>query len=153
MQHCCISALLPYFCNMVAFNRFFSRFSWDVVGFSASAICAVHCLVVPVLLLLSSFSGSEFLHSHWLETFILVFSAAVGSASIIPSWFRHHRKHLPVLIFIFGVLFIAWGRLDVSLLAETLLTTAGATLVAIAHWLNWKFCRPFHTPTQQQQIQ
>jgi hypothetical protein len=153
MQQCCISEGLLYFCNMVALNRFFSRLSWDVVGFSASAICAVHCLLVPALLLLSSFSGSEFLHDHRLENFILIFSAAVGSASIIPSWFRHHRKSLPAIIFFHGLLLIALGRLDVPILAETLLTTTGATLVAIAHWFNWKLCRPFHAATQQQQIQ
>jgi hypothetical protein len=137
---------------MVAITRFFSRFSWDVVGFSASTICAVHCLVVPLLLMLSSFSGLEVLHNHRVETFILVFSTTIGSISIIPGWRKHHGKLLPVFIFITGIAFISFGRLPIDPLAETVFTTGGALLVAIAHWINWKLCRPFHFRSESEEI-
>lgn len=130
---------------MVAISRFFSRFSWDVVGFSASAICAIHCLIVPCLLLFSSFSGVELLHHHGLETVILFFSMAIGSISLIPSLIKHHRKTLPLVLLAAGLSFIAIGRFDVPLIFETLFTTLGAVVVASAHYVNWKLCRPYHT--------
>ena len=133
---------------MVALNRFFSRLSWDVIGFSASAVCAIHCMVVPFLLLASSFSGLEVLHNHQLETYILIFSAAIGSVSIIPSWIKHHRKALPVLLFFTGLAFMALGRLHFPVWMETLLTTGGASVVATAHYVNWRICRPYHASTQ-----
>lgn len=129
---------------MVALVRLFSRFSWDAVGFSASALCAIHCLAVPLLLMISTFSGLEILHSHTLETGILVFSSVVGSVSIVPGWRKHHRRVTPMLLFVPGVLLIAIGRLHMPVLLETMVTTCGAILVASAHWLNWKLCRPFH---------
>jgi hypothetical protein len=137
---------------MVALIRFFSRISWDLVGFSASAVCAIHCLVVPVLLLFSSFSGISFLHNHTAETVILFFSLVIGSVAIIPSWFRHHRKSLPVFLFFAGIICIATGRFNVSMLTETLLTTVGACLVATAHLINWKLCRPFHHKAELKRI-
>jgi hypothetical protein len=129
---------------MVALNRFFARFSWDVVGFSASTICAVHCLVVPLALMFSSVSGIEILHNHNLETFILMFSTAVGTISIIPGWYRHHRKAIPVLLFFTGLALIGLGRFNFPILTETLLTTGGAVIIACAHYMNWKLCRPHH---------
>jgi hypothetical protein len=133
---------------MVALVRFFSRLSWDVVGFSASAVCAIHCLVVPALLLFSSYSGMSFLHDHTVETIILLFSSIIGSLAIIPSWFRHHRKALPLLLFFAGIIGIASGRLNESIPIEMVLTCGGATLVATAHWINWKLCRLFHNKVE-----
>jgi hypothetical protein len=137
---------------MVALNRFFSRFSWDVVGFSASAICAVHCLAVPVLLMISSLSGFEILHNHDLETFILLFSSVIGAVSIFPSWYRHHRKLLPMLIFLTGIAFVGSGRFNHTIFLETVLTTSGAVLVATSHLINWKLCRPFHSSPEAKEI-
>ena len=137
-----------YVCNMVALSRFFSRFSWDVVGFSASVICAIHCLALPVLLMVSSISGLQVLHNHTIENFVLAFSAAIGSVSIIPGWRKHHRKTAPLFVFGCGLSMIIISRLDLALLAETLLTTVGAVLIATSHWVNWRLCRPFHVQVE-----
>jgi hypothetical protein len=137
---------------MVALSRFFSRFSWDVVGFSASVICAIHCVAVPVLLMISSISGLQALHSHTIENFILAFSAAMGSISIIPGWRKHHRKTAPVFLFGCGLTMIIISRLDLALLTETVFTTAGAILIATSHWMNWRLCRPFHLQAQSKSI-
>jgi hypothetical protein len=137
---------------MVALSRFFSRFSWDVVGFSASLICAIHCLAVPVFLMISSITGLQALHNHSIENFILAFSAAVGSVSIIPGWRKHHRKIAPFIVFGFGLSLIVISRLNLALLTETLLTTGGALIIAASHWMNWRLCRPFHVETGSKSI-
>src|SRR4051794_26168842 len=121
---------------MVAFQRFVSKLSWDMLGFSASAICAIHCMAVPAFLLLSSFSGSTALHNHTLETVILLFSTIIGSISIIPSYLKHHRKVVPLATFLLGISLIAVGRLQFPVLVETVLTVGGALLVATSHWIN-----------------
>jgi hypothetical protein len=144
LQHSCNHNSDLYICNMVAFNRFFSRFSWDVVGFSASAICALHCLAVPFLLTISSLSGIEIFHNHALENVILLFSSTFGAVSIIPSYRKHHHKPLPVFGFIFGLSLLILGRFNVPLVWETFLTTGGAIILAASHYINWKLCRPFH---------
>jgi hypothetical protein len=129
---------------MVAVNRFFSRFSWDVVGFSASAMCAIHCAVIPLILIYSSVAGGDVVHNHIVENVILVFSASVGAISLFPSFRKHHQKRLPIVIFMTGLLLIIGSRLSSTLPVETILTTTGALTIASAHFINWRLCRPYH---------
>lgn len=130
---------------MVALRRFFSRFSLDALGFSASALCAVHCAVLPLFLVASSYAGGVFAHNHTVENGILGFSFLVGVSSLIPSFLKHHRKTTPLLLFAASIAFIVASRISHELLFETVLTTLGATGVATSHWMNWKFCKVHHS--------
>lgn len=129
---------------MVALKAFFGRFSFDALGFSASAICAIHCLAVPAIALFSSWTPSGIAHSHNLESVILVASTFIGSVSIVPAWLRHHRKALPLVVFVIGLALITIGRFHITMLTEAIVTTSGALMVAFSHYLNWRYCRTHH---------
>ena len=129
---------------MVALSRFFSRFSWDVVGFSASTICAIHCAIVPLVILYTSMAGNDLVHNHTVENIILIFSATVGAISLFPAYRKHHQRLGPIAIFLFGIGGIILSRFHWPLLTESLQTTGGAITVATAHFINWRLCRPFH---------
>ena len=88
------------------------------------------------------------LHNHDLESVILFFSMTIGSISLIPSLVKHHRRTLPVMLLVAGLSFIAIGRFEMPMITETLFTTTGAVIVASAHYINWKLCRPYHGEPQ-----
>ena len=126
---------------MVALRRLFRQANLDVIGFSASAVCAIHCTVVPMLLVFGSLSHNHLTHNHHVESAVLVVSCLLGSFSLIPAMKNTHRRRLPLAIFLIGITTIVAGRFPVPLLWETILTTTGAGLVAFAHYLNWRLCR------------
>jgi hypothetical protein len=110
----------------------------DMVGFSASLLCAIHCAFVPVLLTLSFFEGLYFLADPSIETIVLGVSFVLALMSLLPSYLNHHHRLLPILIFVLGAFLILVGRIDLSPLWEILSTSVGATFIAVAHLVNWK---------------
>lgn len=126
---------------MVALRKLFQRANLDVFGFSASAVCAVHCMVVPLLLIMGSLTPTHLAHNHEVENAILLVSVILGSFSIVPSMIKIHNRRMPIVLFAAGIIAIVAGRFALPLLWESLLTTLGACLVALAHYHNWRICR------------
>ena len=118
-----------------------SAINLDAVGFSASFLCAIHCAVLPLVLTISALSGLHFLGDEKVEIGIIIFSALVAIASLIPGYFKHHRKKTAIIIAIIGFVIIGAGRVVHTEFWEAFLTTIGALGVASAHFINWRHCR------------
>lgn len=119
-------------------NKFFGL-NLDFLGFSASLICAVHCVALPFLLTLAPLTGFGFLENPWLEYSFISFSFIVASFSLIHGYKKHHKKKSPLAIVAAGFILVATGHsFEDSLHGITILAT-GAILISIAHYLNWKF--------------
>jgi hypothetical protein len=110
----------------------------DALGFSASFLCALHCAFVPVLLTLSFFQGLHFLADPSIERGVLIISFFLALASLLPSYINHHHRLSPILIFVLGAFLIIVGRMDLLSVWEILLTSIGATCIAVAHLVNWR---------------
>jgi len=126
-------------------KSFFIQPSLDTTGFWASAICAVHCVAVPILLSFSALGTLSFLDNEVIEYGILGVSAIVGCCSLLPSYFRHHQKLNALLFLLAGFALILTGQLIGSGLYEVLLTSVGALSIALAHLINYKLCQKHHT--------
>lgn len=111
----------------------------DFIGFSASLLCAVHCAAVPFLLTLAPLAGLQLLGNPWLEYAIIIFSFVIASFSMIHGYRRHHHMKAPLAIVLIGFMFIGTGHTLGDEWLEIILTTLGATIVAIAHIVNWKY--------------
>lgn len=61
--------------------------------------------------------------------------------SLCPSYKTIHDKTKPLKIALLGFAFIAIGRLHLTHLWEVINTVIGATLLALAHYSNWKLLR------------
>lgn len=112
----------------------------DKTGMWTSAICAVHCIVVPVVISFSAFSGWGFLHSESTENVVLTIAIFIAVGSLVPSYIKHHRKVLPILILLLGFFLIAMSRLLVEA-HESIMVSSGAALVATAHFSNFRYCK------------
>ena len=128
-------------------NQLFITESGDKAAIGLSLACALHCLMVPLLLALFptgalSGLGDERIHLGLLFLIvpISVFSLAFGC-----------RVHKNLTVFAVGVTgicilifsaFLAHDMGGESL--ETAGTLLGSGVVALSHALNFKFCRSAH---------
>ena len=109
-----------------------------------SAMCVLHCLATPLLLvLLPSLSAlnleNEAFHS-WLLIAVIptsLFSLAMGC--------KQHRDYRVLVLGILGLTVLISAVFVEDLahgeLLEKVLTVSGAVVVAFAHYMNFRLCR------------
>jgi len=113
----------------------------DFVAIGLSAVCLVHCLLLPVAVAAVPFShgwlGHDEVAAHW-----LVF----GVGLVVTSWalgagFRRHGAAVVLLVGVAGLLVMLMGAIHLfERWLEATLTVAGALIVGAAHVLNLKLC-------------
>ncbi|MCS7211401.1 MAG: MerC domain-containing protein [Chloroherpetonaceae bacterium] len=115
--------------------------SLDMVGFSASAACAIHCAAMPFLVTSLPMLGLGFLASPLVEQLCIVFGLVVGVLALRHG-FRHHHNATAILILTIGfaAIFVAHSGW-VSEELEEVVTPVGASVVALAHLVNWRLSR------------
>jgi len=126
-----------------------SRF--DSAAIVLSGLCVLHCLIVPVVLVLFplvafSFGGDAHLHG-----LMLWLALPVSTVGLVLGACRHRRWR----IFIAGAAAMAlltfastWGHDNLQLVAESLLMIAASVLLAGVHVWNWRSvsARPLDVP-------
>lgn len=113
----------------------------DLIAFSSSIICAVHCAAIPVVLSFSSLGSLHFLENPYIEWTFICFGLVFVLTSLWPSYKKVHHQTKPLLYAALGFAFIALGRLNLTELWEIINTVIGAFIVALAHYSNWTLMR------------
>jgi hypothetical protein len=143
MQQCCKHNRIFLSCNCVAKTtlrmkssaQFFS-WHWDLAGFVASTLCAIHCLTWPILLSLPAFASSLGSGMPWLEPALIALAAVLAIWALGRGW-RVHRAWQPLALAVFGFGLIALGRW-IGGTWEPPGTISGGIMVALSHLLNWR---------------
>ena len=127
----------------------------DLIGALAASACAVHCLAVPLVLVVLPLAGAEAFHS---ETFDQGFALA---ASLFGGWmarsgWRRHRDWSAVSVYLLAVTLLLVGAFGFGAhhdaadgvvghghghahghaVGHALLLAGGGFLMACAHWRN-----------------
>jgi hypothetical protein len=92
---------------------------------------------------MSAFSGFVLLNNPVLENVFLGISVLMGTGSLFPAYIRHHHKFTAIGILLFGFLLIGLSRFIIGF-NESLLTSSGATMVSLAHYINFRLCKNAH---------
>lgn len=121
-------------------NRFVSL-HLDFVGFSASLACALHCAALPFLISMAPLAGLEMLENPWVEYGFIATSFFIALSSLSNGYRKHHHKPQALMLVAVGFTLISAGQLIHSEALEVPLMAAGGSIVAIAHWVNWKHIR------------
>ncbi|WP_440053496.1 MerC domain-containing protein [Pseudoalteromonas sp. T1lg65] len=115
----------------------------DKFSIGLSMMCAIHCLMLPMLLsVLPTLAGlplnSELFHV-WMVVAVIpssIFALALGS--------KQHKRYRLVVCGGFGlamlVLALVLGENYIGEAGEKLLTLVGSAFVAIAHLYNYRLC-------------
>lgn len=111
----------------------------DKTGIWLAIVCALHCLLVPVLLPTLSLLGLSFLGWEVLERVVLSFSLVIGAAAILIGM-RHHQSFIPLLLLLVGgVFYVQKNHFGHGF--EPVMVLAGAALIVTAHVINLQLCR------------
>ncbi|MCP1471240.1 hypothetical protein J3E64_002944 [Sphingobium sp. OAS761] len=110
---------------------------FDGLAIGASFICLIHCLALPLLIMLLPALAAYMVVPDSFHVWALVFAAPV-SLLALSAGYRRHRGANPLLIALPGLALMAIGALAApSQWMETALTVPGVLLLAIGHALNW----------------
>ena len=121
----------------------FSKINLDKIGISLSGICAIHCLITPILLLmLPPLSGHS--HNHEIHTFFFFFVAPVASFSFWRTY-RAHGNIKPLILGGVGLLILLLP-LVVMELHHTghFISVVGSILMILAHLQSIR-CKCHHS--------
>jgi hypothetical protein len=118
----------------------------DHAGITASVLCAIHCIVLPLLLggLTAgglTATGVAWLRNESVEWVFLISSFSIGVFGLLPGYRRVHRHKRCLWLFSIGVLSILAGRLaNARSLPDTPFVVGGAALIISAHAANRYLC-------------
>ncbi|MBE1299429.1 MAG: MerC family mercury resistance protein [Alteromonadaceae bacterium] len=112
----------------------------DRLGIWTSSLCAVHCLLFPILLPAIPLLGATIFAEHWFERTILVLSLIIGFTALLAGFFRYHRQIYPLYSLMMGGL-LYWNKDLFGENLEPFAVTLGALLIVIAHVINIRLCK------------
>ena len=131
----------------------------DRLGMGLALVCAIHCLLTPVLVVCLPLIATTFWSDESFHLWMLALVVPLTAASMFLGC-RNHRDKLMLCFAIMGVGFLLGGifygfshghhghahhtLLPVSLFPhglESFLTTMGGGLLVLAHIRNYRLCR------------
>jgi hypothetical protein len=82
------------------------QINWDGVGIFTSVLCAIHCTIVPLAAGLLPLIGLGFLKQPLFEYGMIGLAFGIGTWALWHGFARHHRRLLPWLLFILGMILL-----------------------------------------------
>ncbi len=115
------------------------RSVFDKVGITVTSLCAIHCIMLPVILPLLPLLGLTASHNHAFERIVLLITMVLGFITLFIGFHRYHRKLYPFYSLFLGG-FIYWQKDVWGHEYEHAVLMVGATLVVLAHIMNMRLC-------------
>ncbi|KQZ60668.1 hypothetical protein ASD67_15245 [Sphingopyxis sp. Root1497] len=117
----------------------------DLIGLALSSTCLIHCLALPMLLLLAPALGHWIALPEWTHAAILTLALPAAFAAMRAGW-RRHGRIAPPLAAAAGLGLLAlglaahegWMGFADPAVTDRLLTSIGALALAGAHLANWR---------------
>jgi len=111
----------------------------DRLGMTASILCAIHCAIVPIVFTSLPLLGLGFLTKPWIEWGMIILAIFIGSYTLLSSYFSHHHRFLPVIIFLSGFAILLAGHTFLHGWLEGVVVPIGGLTIAGSHFVNHKF--------------
>ncbi len=113
----------------------------DRTGIMIASSCFVHCIAGPILLSVAGFASLIGIAER-LEPLFLLGSLAMGIATLIPGYRRHHRRRSCLVMFCTGIVCLPLRHhISSNLPIESIGAGVGVSFIASAHVLNLKFSK------------
>ena len=122
-------------------KRFFTYAHTDLIGFSTSMLCAVHCAFLPILLTVSTLGGLEWLSSPVLEVGFIIASIAIATFALGRNFRKHKHIRLAIQVVAVGFTLVLISRFMPHGNAHHILSAIGGITIAGGHILNWRLAR------------
>jgi hypothetical protein len=115
------------------------KINWDGLGIATSIACAIHCLVLPVMLTSLPVFGVNIIHNGFFEWSMILLAFGVGVYSLIHGYKTHHKNTLPIILFCIGFLLLVSKQF--FLFVEIYFLIPAIIFIISAHVANYKLCK------------
>jgi hypothetical protein len=117
---------------------------WDQIGLALSVICALHCMLLPFVILSLPILARYFLANPFFHVLLALLILPVGTYAFLAG-FRHHRNLWVLFLGFPGMLLVVVTPYLVHALSLALPEAAilffGSGLLIAAHIINRKSCQ------------
>lgn len=116
----------------------------DKFAISLSLLCAIHCLALPVILVLLPSLTALQLDNEAFHHWMLIAVLPTSIYALVMGCKKHKRYQLLFLGFtglMLLVLAVLLGKETIGEYGEKILTLLGAILIASGHYLNFRLCQ------------
>ena len=118
----------------------------DLTGLALSFTCLLHCLALPLALLLAPALSRWIALPEGVHAAILLLALPAAAIAMRDGW-RRHRRLAPATLAAIGLTLLAlglsahegWIAANDPEAADRLLTSVGALTLAAAHLVNWRW--------------
>ena len=118
----------------------------DLTGILLSLTCLIHCLALPLILLLAPALSRWIALPEGVHAAILLLALPAAAVAMRDGW-RRHRRLVPAVFAVAGLSLLAlglsahegWIAVANPAAADRLLTSAGALALAAAHLVNGRW--------------
>jgi hypothetical protein len=111
----------------------------DRIGITAASLCALHCILLPVLLPALPLLGLSFLADHAWEHVFLIATGILGTFALFSGFKKYHKRLYPFYLLFLGIA-IYWIKHDFAENLQPYFIVIGASLIVAAHVINLKLC-------------
>ena len=115
------------------------KINWDGLGIATSLACAIHCIVLPIMLTSLPFFGINIIHNVYFEWGMIFLAFSIGVYALLHGYKTHHQNKLPVYLFCVGFLLLFAKQFFLSI--ENYFVLPAVVLIISAHYINYKLCR------------
>src|SRR4051794_21137262 len=112
------------------------KINWDIMGIVTSIACAIHCVLLPVLVSSLPIFGINVIHNTVFEWGMIAIAFIVGSYALVHGYAKHHRSLVPVFIFAAGFMFLALKQFFHAI--ESWFLLFAVPLITGAHYYNYR---------------
>jgi hypothetical protein len=116
----------------------------DKVGMTASSICGIHCLLMPLVFVLFPYASIAFLHGEMFEWGFILFSLTIACFAMVQGFFLH-KQWIPLALATFGFGTFIGVKIGSPHSHETfsgaLVFVLAGALICMAHYLNHRFIK------------
>ena len=109
----------------------------DRTAVGLSTLCVLHCLALPLLIVVAPFLG-QFAEGH-LHAQMLVIVLPLSSLALTLG-FRRHRSLQIIAAGVVGMLLLTLGGTvmhdQFGIVADRIFTISGAIILSVSHWFN-----------------
>ncbi len=101
-----------------------------------SGLCAIHCLITPVIMVSLPLLGVKLFENHFIEMVLVVISFAVAMSAVVNSYLKVHKNFNVILTTLSGFALIATSHILHGETLEVILSVTGSLLIIIGLFYN-----------------
>jgi hypothetical protein len=105
-------------------------------GMWLSGLCAIHCMLTPIVVVALPFAGASFLESHTTEYVLLSIGFVFSMSTVVNSYLKVHRNILIVIATLLGFTLVVIAHLFSSAIFEAVLSVVGSLFIIVALFKN-----------------